>query len=653
MRRHVVATVCRHFNGANQPWMVALVGRSGAGKTSTAMEMALQHHLRERFTDGIAWMRCGQGAGESGRLERLMFVLAAWLHEDVENKVGIGPGDAGVAIGGNAAAYIKARVEEGNAGRGLKCLVIADDVWEPEVVDMLRQSGMHALITSRDYKLAEAWGGKAIAMDHVTEEEGLLILRKAAKLRSGEILPREADGILKLCDYVAMDLNYVGRWGMLRNQVHGAQWLRASNEIRSHMDGAEVYESGGDLVGWNPGDRRAAILRAGYTEFGWEDIRNQKLYVSLAIMPNGHAFRVSDASLLLYGEHHSQDMDNLAKDVVDNLERWAIVRLESSDGTYRMHDAHADFARKMLKSAQVKEQAVGRWSAHLSCPATVLSMDVSLLIRLWEVVNTVSGDDNLSASLYRTKLGCMDASDEKRILFAKAVAEFFYALGDNANVVEATQVLLACSDEVQGVHPKFAAFATWQLWDKLPDHGGAEKEQELLRKMDALMGVENLERWTVPDAGGKEDAEWLHYCGLCLYRVERREESETYFWRALRAWEQAGLSAPQVQLSYTWHCLGRMAREAGKPEEASERFRRALEIKKRALGSNHLQVAHTVHSLGLCQRDAGQVEEASENFRRALEIKRATLPPNDGEIARTLQELNQCEQVLLERRGDL
>lgn len=143
--------------------------------------------------------------------------------------------------------------------------------------------------------------------------------------------------------------------GHAAQSVDGAQWLRASNEIRSQMGGAEVSESGGGgLDGWDPGERRAAILRAGYMEFGWEDTRNQTLYVSLATMPIGHAFRVSDASLLLLYEHRSQHTNNLAKELVDNLERWAIARMERSDGTYRVHDAHADFARKMLKSAQVK-----------------------------------------------------------------------------------------------------------------------------------------------------------------------------------------------------------------------------------------------------------------------------------------------------------
>lgn len=644
VRNHVVARVCEFFDCASPAWMVALVGRSGAGKTSTASQMALQSHLRERFTDGIVWMRCGQGAGESGRLARKMFVLATWVHEDVEKKVGISPSDAQVAVDGNAAAYIKTRMEQGNAGRGLKCLVVADDVWDPEVVDMLRQSGMQALITSRDYKLAEAWGGKTVVMDHVTEEEGMLILQNSAKLRSGESLPNEACEILKLCDYVAMDLNFVGRWSMLRSQVDGTQWSRASNKIRSEM-GAEVSGSGEGLEHCDPAERRAAILRAGYMDIGSDDLRNQTLYLSLAIMPNGHAFRVSDASLLLYGARHSRDMDNLTRDVVANLERWAVLRLESNDGTYRMHDAHSDFARKILKRSDVREQAVRRWTAHLSCPKTVLSMDVSLLVRLWRAVNTVSGDENLRVSSYRTALGFIDASDEVYFPFARTVAQLYYALGDDASV-EITQLMLDRSDKVQGVHPTFVAFAVWQLWDKLPNHGGAEKEQELIRKMDALMDAENLQRWA-PDPNVKdvENAQWLHLCGLCLYRLKRRDEAETYFWRALRTWEQAGLGAPQVQLSYTWHCLGRMAREAGQLEEAARRFRRALVIKERELGLDHLQVAHTLHSLGMCQRDAGHMEEARRNFHRALEIKKATPLLSDVEVARTFQELSQCEKL--------
>lgn len=146
------------------------MGRSGAGKTSTASEMALQYHLRERFPDGVVWMRCRRGAADSARLARQMFILATWVHEDVENKLGVSPSAAAAAAEGNAVAYAKARMEQGIAGRGLKCLVVADDVWEPEVLGMLRRSGMKALITSRDCKLAEASGGVAVVMDHVTEE---------------------------------------------------------------------------------------------------------------------------------------------------------------------------------------------------------------------------------------------------------------------------------------------------------------------------------------------------------------------------------------------------------------------------------------------------------------------------------------------------
>ncbi|CAB1116775.1 unnamed protein product [Ectocarpus sp. CCAP 1310/34] len=646
IRRHVVARVCEYFDSANSPWMVALVGRSGAGKTSTASEMALHYHLRERFPDGIVWMRCGQGAADSARLARQMFILATWVHEDVENKLGISPSAAVAAAEGTAAAYIKTRMEQGNAGRGLKCLVVADDVWEPEVLDMLRQSGMKALITSRDYELTEASGGKAVVMDHVTEEEGMLILQKAAKLRSGESPPNEARKILDLCNYVAMELNFVGRLSMLRSQVDGTQWLRAWNEIRSEI-GAEVSDPGGDFDDWAASKRRDVIFRVGYKDFGSGDVRNKILYLSLGILPNGYAFRVSDASLLLFGACQGRDMEN-AGDVVADLERWAVVRLESSDGTYRMHDAHSEFARKILTSAlglgfaaDVRELAVRRWSAHLSCLKTVLSLDVGLLLSLWQAVDTVSCDVGIRVRSYRAQLCSIDSSDEVYFSFAKTIAQLYYAEGDDANVVDISQIMLDRSDMAREVHPKFVAFATWRLWDKLPSHGGAEKEQELIRRMDALMDEENLQRWA-PQVGDGEDAEWLHSCGLCLYRLDRREESETYFRRALQAWECLGLSAPQVQLSYTLHCLGRLAREAGRPEEAIEMFRRALVVKERAFGADHLQVAHTLHSLGMSQRDAGQLEEARGNFRRALEIKEAVLLPNDVEVARTRQELDQC-----------
>lgn len=176
--------------------------------------------------------------------------------------------------------------------------------------------------------------------------------------------------------------------------------------------------------------RRDAVFRVGYKDFGSEDVRNKTLYLSLGILPNGYAFRVSDASLLLFGACHGRDTEN-AGDLVANLERWAVVRLESSDGTYRMHDAHSEFAREMLTSsasvlgfeADVREPVASRWSVHLSCLKTVLSMDVSLLVGLWQAVDTVSGDVDIRVRSYRAQLCSLDSSDEAYFSFAKTIAQ--------------------------------------------------------------------------------------------------------------------------------------------------------------------------------------------------------------------------------------
>lgn len=47
-----------------------------------------------------------------------------------------------IIISGGSANYIKRRMDQGRQGHGLTCLVVADNVWEPEVIGELSKTGM-------------------------------------------------------------------------------------------------------------------------------------------------------------------------------------------------------------------------------------------------------------------------------------------------------------------------------------------------------------------------------------------------------------------------------------------------------------------------------------------------------------------------------
>ncbi|CAN0472861.1 unnamed protein product, partial [Scytosiphon promiscuus] len=109
------------------PRLVGLVGDSGSGKTTAASDIVRSAEVLEAFHDGILWMPINKGAKQ--RLPSLMMQLARMVYEDIGGSVGCAP-----ATSDDGAAYIKQSMVEGHIGKGLKCLVVADNVWEKEVV---------------------------------------------------------------------------------------------------------------------------------------------------------------------------------------------------------------------------------------------------------------------------------------------------------------------------------------------------------------------------------------------------------------------------------------------------------------------------------------------------------------------------------------
>ncbi|CAN0531974.1 unnamed protein product, partial [Ectocarpus sp. 12 AP-2014] len=86
-------------------------------------------------------------------------------------------------------------------------------------------------------------------------------------------------------------------------------------------------------------NRRRAILQAGFEDLaiGSDDERVQRLYLSLAVLPDGHAFTIKDAAVLLYDREPGTEDEASVGGIVEALERWTIIR--SVEASYRMHDA--------------------------------------------------------------------------------------------------------------------------------------------------------------------------------------------------------------------------------------------------------------------------------------------------------------------------
>eukprot|EP00752_Nemacystus_decipiens_P008588 g7668.t1 len=196
LRRHQVEDSVCEILGESEPAVAALTGGSGAGKSTTAAAMVGERgsirlragenedqastrldRLRALFPDGVVWLRVGKGAGDPDRLPALMRDLAIGLSKVVG---GVGAPGAGEDGG----SYVKTIVEE----KSKRCLVVADDVWENEVVEKLRATGMWVLLTTRPRPDSTVNVGvkERVTMDTLTEpEEAEDILRGSAKLPPG------------------------------------------------------------------------------------------------------------------------------------------------------------------------------------------------------------------------------------------------------------------------------------------------------------------------------------------------------------------------------------------------------------------------------------------------------------------------------------
>lgn len=93
---------------------------------------------------------------------------------------------------------------------------------------------------------------------------------------------------------------------------------------------------------------------------------------------------------------------------------------------------------------------------------------------------------------------------------------------------------------------------------------------------------------------------------------------------------EAELGPDDVRVAVTLHELGVCVRQAGRPGEAEDFYRRSLAIKEMELGEDDVQVAITLHELGLCVLDAGRSAEADGFFIRALQIQEAERDRHTG-----------------------
>lgn len=152
-----------------------LAGMAGGGKSVLASAVVRDDKVRGHFRAGMFWWRVGRDA--KGQLHE-------WL-EGLALRVASASGTTPPRLDSleDVTRYLKAACAD--APR----LVVLDDVWEREIVDALKLTGLHLLVTTRDRSVV-SMPGECVEVGDMEEDEALQMLRVGCRAPKGLELPR-------------------------------------------------------------------------------------------------------------------------------------------------------------------------------------------------------------------------------------------------------------------------------------------------------------------------------------------------------------------------------------------------------------------------------------------------------------------------------
>ncbi|CAM9143995.1 unnamed protein product [Ectocarpus sp. 8 AP-2014] len=246
-----------------------------------------------------------------------------------------------------------------------------------------------------------------------------MVLRRAADLDESAVLPDAAYELMRRCEFVVLDIAFVGRWGVVRGRRKEKAWQMALDRILK-------AQAGGEGVG--PLSWRAAVLRAGLEELAVDNPLNKELYLALAVLPMELTFPPEVAAALLYDDALSgEDLEDLevAEEVAATLERWSIL-IRVRGGKYRVHDEHSDFIQGCLSTNKgTQDRVLPRWRKYVSSVRVLLTWEDLDLVKIWDSLASHEGDV-VDPRPYDRALEAMDTSSAEFPEALRAAAWFYF-----------------------------------------------------------------------------------------------------------------------------------------------------------------------------------------------------------------------------------
>ncbi|CAM9750163.1 unnamed protein product, partial [Ectocarpus fasciculatus] len=352
-----------------------LAGMAGAGKSVLASAVVRDEKVREHFNAGMFWVRARDAKDQlHACLEELALRLASTSGTTV-------PGLGSVE---EVTRYLRAVCADSVSPR----LVVLDDVWEREVVNTLKLTGLQLLVTTRDRSVV-SMPTECVEVGDMGEDEALDVLRVGCGASKNLELPRpEALQVVGDCGSLPLSLGLAAP--LLKGSPQDPKSWRALHEA---LNKAMTTRLGNDRIMTVP-KRVDAVLEVSLGAMA-DDPAKQKRCLFLAVIAPG-TLAPSDLLETLWDEAPGA-AKTFAAQLVDQS------MLQPAGDAFRVHDLVLLFLKPKLKADPSQPIATSRVAEYLG--------QLKVLRRYFKAEATSDGRYSLMA-LWRT---VEDLADESQV----------------------------------------------------------------------------------------------------------------------------------------------------------------------------------------------------------------------------------------------
>ena len=285
----------------------ALQGAGGFGKTTLAAALCHDEDVITAFDDGILWATLGERPNVQQELTKLYAALTG-------NRPTFVDAD-------DASIELAARLEDKN------CLIVLDDVWDPNDVKPFLRGGHQCarLITTRRLQVVTGAGATRVLVDEMTEDESVAMLMARLPARPVDPAP-----FRRLAERL-------GEWPILLKLT--ASQIRERIERGDTVNGALAFVN-------RALDKRGAVAFDRANPSSRNDAVTTTVAASLALLSAADGTRATELSVLsgatrapLSAASALWGLDSFdTEDLVQRLDDASLVDYDLKTGTFRMHD---------------------------------------------------------------------------------------------------------------------------------------------------------------------------------------------------------------------------------------------------------------------------------------------------------------------------